>query len=44
MDILKLYFHMAECLDIIVTLFSVLSPPVVLWDDTSRFSLSILNL
>lgn len=29
-DILNLCFHMAECFNIIVALFSVLSPPVVM--------------
>lgn len=38
-----LCFHMAECvcLDIVVSLFSVLSPPMVMWEDTSLFSLGI---
>lgn len=30
-DTLNLCFHMAECLDIIVSSFSVLSAPVVMW-------------
>lgn len=43
-DILNLCFYKADCLDIIVSLFSVLSPPVIMWDDASQFSLSILKL
>lgn len=44
MDISNVCFHVAECLDFVVALFSVLSPPVVMWEDTSQFSLSSLNL